>query len=100
MKYLSKNLLIIGTKKIISKKTRGQDLIVELNQTIKNSLKSSREKKIVTPETVVLVQKDIIRANKLLASTNKGLNINEKIFKGNGICPNAIALFPDDVISE
>ena len=64
MKYLSKNLLIIGTKKIINKKTRGQDLIVELNQTIKNSLKSSREKKIVTPETVVLVQKDIIRANK------------------------------------
>mgnify|MGYP000306327888 FL=1 len=64
MKYLSKNLLIIGTKKIINRKTKGQDLIIELNQTIKKSLKSSREKKIVTPETVVLVQKDIIRANK------------------------------------
>tara|TARA_A100001388_G_C28768222_1_gene502105 strand:- start:2622 stop:2867 length:246 start_codon:yes stop_codon:yes gene_type:complete len=64
MKYLSKNLLIIGTKKIINRKTKGQDLIIEPNQTIKNSLKSSREKKIVTPETVVLVQKDIIKANK------------------------------------
>ena len=64
MKYLSKNLLIIGTKKIINRKTTGQDLIIELNQTIKNSLKSSREKKIVTPDTVVLVQKDIIKANK------------------------------------
>ena len=57
-------MLIIGTKNTIKRKTKGQDFKIALNQIKIKLSKSSLENKIVTPDTVPLVQSDIMIANK------------------------------------
>ena len=50
--------------------------------------------------SIIRFSKDINNVKKSLASKNRGLNIKEKILKGNDKESNEIALFPIDVVLE
>lgn len=65
VKKKSSNLFRTGTKIIIRKKTRGQDLSIDFSHIKKKPSLSDMVKYTVNPDTVELVRNDIIKANNI-----------------------------------